>query len=481
MRLQGDSCGIPSIGEHWPLTSRLWGEPSGRGNPHAAVSPIDGKCMQVVDLLDQAELQRLAAPARTPAVLGNLDLGALCSRLACALMALRSPLQEALQLETGFVTSDCAELIEVALAYVQGIPASLNSTPLTAPFTAGYWDGQAERKISIVAPSFGTIAAILPQNAFLLLALTCMLNGLAGGSRVILRAPLQSARSAAILAAALDMAELPRGLVSIAAARAREFLHAIYESPLPCLIHYMGASRTGAEVLRDGLLNGKFVLVDGDGNVWVYVDGNADVGVAERILTSGSLRYNGQTCTSVNGAYIHPDIYPALRARLLQRWSTLRAGDPRWEDPDVGPLFDEQQAEHCEERLRASGGKVLVGCRRVRALLSPTLVESPNPDSDLVREGIFGCGLWIAPGSREQFASAWPGNRYPLCAAVLSPDQDPSWLEDLPAVARLVLNGDPSVEHVFEPWGAYAGSGVNPVSPWAAKYRRMVQLDSRST
>ena len=57
--------------------------------------------------------------------------------------------------------------------------------------------------------------------------------------------------------------------------------------------------------------------------------------------------------------------------------------------------------------------------------LLPTLVEHPALDSDLVRDGVFGCSLWITSGDREQFMTWWPSNRYPLCAGVLSPSADP--------------------------------------------------------
>jgi hypothetical protein len=39
------------------------------------------------------------------------------------------------------------------------------------------------------------------------------------------------------------------------------------------------------------------------------------------------------------------------------------------------------------------------------------------------------------------------------------------------------MNGDPSIEAVFEPWGGYPASGINPVSVWMEKYTRVVALD----
>jgi acyl-CoA reductase-like NAD-dependent aldehyde dehydrogenase len=196
---------------------------------------------------------------------------------------------------------------------------------------------------------------------------------------------------------------------------------------------------------------------------------DADPEGAARILTDGALRYNGQTCTSINGAIVHPARYGAVRERLRGRWAGICAG----------PLFDEAQARACAQRIAQSGGSLVCGGRRAGNHLEATLVESPCPDSALVREGVFGPCLWIAPGDADEFAARWErSNRYPLCAAVLSASADPAaWAARLPNLARLTLNGDMSIEHIFEPWGGYGGSGTNPVASWEEKYQRVVQLD----
>jgi len=35
------------------------------------------------------------------------------------------------------------------------------------------------------------------------------------------------------------------------------------------------------------------------------------------------------------------------------------------------------------------------------------------------------------------------------------------------------------VESMFEPWGGYPPSGLNPVSNWIEKYRQTYQIDGR--
>jgi hypothetical protein len=42
------------------------------------------------------------------------------------------------------------------------------------------------------------------------------------------------------------------------------------------------------------------------------------------------------------------------------------------------------------------------------------------------------------------------------------------------------VNSDPTIEHIFEPWGGYPESGLNPVGTWKEKYQRVVAIDEPS-
>lgn len=468
-------------GVSWDASSWIWGESAGSGDWIELRSVLDATLVQRVRLLDPQELERLLqTPPAAP--LTHDALRDFAARLDLALTALAPQLLETIQHETGFVARDCAELVEGSLDYLRAFPQLLAdidaASAQPAPQVYQLPDA-SQRQIRLIRSAWGSVAVILPQNAFLLIALTTMLNALATGNRVILRAPQQSARSAALLTAALQAAEAPAGSVSVVLARAREFIDGVCRAPQPGLIHYMGSSQHAPQLVADAFRWGKTALIDGSGNGWIWVDADVDADQAAELLTAGALRYNGQTCTSINGALIHPALYPALRERLTQRWSRLRVGNPATADVDVGPLFDEAQAAWCEQQLKSGGGRVLCGGERRANLLQPTLIDAPALDSSLVREGLFGSGMWIAPGDRDAFTALWPHNRYPLCAAALSTDPDPAWwAARLPNAARLLFNGDPSIEYIFEPWGGYPASSLNRVSLWSEKYQRVTSIDA---
>jgi acyl-CoA reductase-like NAD-dependent aldehyde dehydrogenase len=472
--------GICSVGTSWNRSSLIWGQPGGNGEQVEVISPADGSLLQRVSLLSSDEVTQLIAPT-TPSVesaLSEETLRTFTARLHAELSAMRPLLMEAMQMETAFLLEDCEELVQASLHYITQFWCQVESGEQPFKSPQCYRQGAQSRQISLTHSAWGTVAVILPQNAFLLLAVTCLLNALAAGNRVILRAPLQSARSAALLSRAIQMAQPPANTVSVILAQAKEFLASLYRSPLPCLVHYMGSSRHVPHIMADAFRHGKAALFDGEGNGWVWVGADACPETTAHLLTAGALRYNGQTCTSVNGALIHPALYSAVKKLLVTSWETLRAGSPFTEGVQVGPLFDAEQAAWCEQRLTESDGTVLCGQRREGNLLTPTLIECPSPQSSLVTEGIFGPAMWIAPAEAETFVGHWQANRYPLCAGILSPTADPLWWQTrLSNLSRLVLNGDISQEFLFEPWGGYPGSGMNPVGTWKDKYRRVLQVD----
>ncbi|RYX81923.1 aldehyde dehydrogenase family protein [bacterium] len=460
------------------VTSWIWGERAGNGSATAPLSPVDGLPLGHTQHIDEEEMEALLAPLGQTLSISEEEVRAFATRLHAELRNVAAPIFEALRRETGFVARDCAEVRDGIVLYARdfwevGFMEAASHQPQSYRFE------DADRDIRQVSVPWGTIVVVLPSSATLLLAVTCLLNALATGNRVILRFPAASPLSASLLCEAVELAQPPKNSVSIVMAPAKTLLSNVHENAAHVLIHYLGSSRHAPALVVKGFENGKSVIADGEGNTWIWVSAKADVDKVIETLTQGALRYNGQTCTSVNGALIHPTIYNVVREALIKRWNALQSGKEA--NADVGPLGDEGQAEWCQERVETSGGQIVCGGKRDGSFLAPTLVEAPREDSDLVTQGLFGPALWIAQGDENKFMRLWATNHFPLCAGILEPEADAqSWATRLGNVARLVLNGDPSVEWTFEPWGGYPASGNNPVSTWADKYRRVVAVDANS-
>ena len=454
---------FPTVGSEWSNPSVIWGRTAGEGERLTVVSPL-GQVVQHANQMSDREICELFdTSSKEVRPTTQTQRQAL---LAC-LERYRPLLLEALRLETGFTPVDCGEVLD-------GLRSLLERFSPGGSEPSGYQTDS--RRISIRAVPSGTVVAILPQNAFLSLGLTVLLSGLAAGNRVILRSPAGSARSAGVLAELLNQAGLDSDSWSIALADAGKFIDRFLESRTPMLLHYFGSSGRASGLLSACFEASKPCLVDGEGNTYVYVHHDQDPERAAVQIWKGAIRYNGQSCTSINGVVAHPMIEPTLRLHLKTAAQSTSFGTD--DSAQVGPVFKASQAEAAESSAQASQGIIARTGQRSGNLVPPCLVMDPDADSDLVRHGAFAPLVWIRAGDYSEFERLWARNRYPLCAGVLANDSTILGAAvDLRGASRVVLNGDPSLEDAMEPWGAYPPCGSNPVSNWIPKYLRTVQVD----
>jgi len=454
---------VPQIGSYWEKPSLVWGKESGSGEVMQSASPL-GTTIQEFRALSEADLAELFAP-QPP--FEPFDIVGPCQRLAEMLDADRTVDLESMRLVNGFNREDCREMLDGAIQLLREFDPAHSPLAKSVPF--------GDRRLDLHRVPWGAVAVVLPQNAFLILGLTCLLAGLSTGNRVILRAPTVAGRSAGLLARLLVEAGFDPRAFSVVACDARQFLAALLKSPTRPLLHFLGSSRRAGGLFTQTFDAGCPCIIDGDGNVWVYVDADYDPNLAAEQLWQGAIRYSGQTCTSVNGVVVHPAIDSAFRARLRDLVATSKASR---DGEGIGPLFTVEQAAYFEEAIRDSGGRMGRNGNLSENLMPGTLIEDPDWNSAIVREGLFAPALWVRTGDYEEFKKRWPTNKFPLGAGIMSGTVSAqAAAADLAGVARVVMNGDPSIEHVLEPWGGYPSSGLNPVGPWVDKYTRVVQID----
>jgi acyl-CoA reductase-like NAD-dependent aldehyde dehydrogenase len=244
------------------------------------------------------------------------------------------------------------------------------------------------------------------------------------------------------------------------------------------VIHYIGSNRHAAAVLNQTFLAGKLCLLDGQGNGLLYVDETHPFESSVRLITDAATRFNGETCTSVNGVLVEESLYPRLRGALAASFDSLVLGDPFAPGTHVGPLFSEHQAQFLRQLLSGGDTRVVAGGTTSGAYFRPTVVEGIRPDGPVVREGLFGPAVWIQPVRWSDIPRWIRSNWFPLSDTVLSARRDViREFAGITRAPRVCVNADPSVESMFEPWGGYPPGSLNPVSPWVQKYRQSYQLD----
>lgn len=367
--------------------------------------------------------------------------------------------------ETGYILRDCEDLVNGSIELISFFDKHIKevSDLSSSEIVNSFFDHPIPCKISLRSKPFGVVAAMTPQNAPLILELTVILNALAAGNSIILRPSGQCLGTATLLVNALSKT-LPHDVlkkIRIISASATDFLEVSYHKAN--LIHYIGSSKYGSKILIDAISNNVPVLVDGDGSSMVIIDKSVDIGKAVKACFEGIIRCNGELCSSVRTILVEGSKYKDFCKMLCKELEKAK----------VGPLFNEAQVE----RIREVGKQyqVLYGHKDI----IPALFKLKITDLDFLKAGIFGPVAGVVSYEGEEWKDWVKGNQYPLNDVVFSTQK--KFIEEVKIVSRaprIVINHDPSVESVFEPWGAFLPSGLNSVSFWVDKYRKIIQLDT---
>jgi len=446
---------------------------------HELISPVTGEVIRHVRLASHDEI--LASARRLMAVPIETqpeDLFAFYRRLERELTSRRDELIRTTIAETGFILRDAEETVDAAIDFLASFETFVGRHAAPDLVFRHSYSSATRRSMRLTSRPYRMIAALVPQNASLSLGITILAAALHAGTRVLLRPSLQTASTGALLAEAVAQSDPPEGRLDVVNSLAATFLEAACASEHVEVVHYIGSNRHAAAVLHQTFEAGKLCLLDGQGNGMLYLDETYPLETATRLITEAATRFNGETCTSVNGVLVEESLYPRLRHALVDSFASLALGDPFREGTRVGPLFSAGQAGSLRALLTSDGARLLSGGEVAGAYIQPAVAEGVHPGHAMVREGLYGPCVWIQPVRWSDVPRWLKSNRFPLSDAVLSARPDVvRGFARLSRAPRICVNADPSIESMFEPWGGYPPGSLNPVSPWIQKYRQSYQLD----
>ncbi|MDX1452158.1 MAG: aldehyde dehydrogenase family protein [Oleiphilaceae bacterium] len=453
---------------------------SEEGDGHLVRSVIDGSVIATVPLLDTRSLH-VAMDALHGEVPTQSETLAFLDRLKCKVQKDLKNLSSLHQEESGFIHADNEEVILGLIDFLDSFPRYAEACEVVQRNDLPHvFSERCSRHMRIVHRAAQCVAIMVPQNASLGLAVLAMACALFSGARVVVRPSQQCGATGAWLAEMVALCAPPVGCIAVVNCKAADFLDVCMARPEIEMIHYIGSDRFALEILRQAHLHGKHALIDGEGNGILLVADDFDIADAASLITKAATRYNGQTCTSVNGVLVTPARQVKLLEAMAAQMKQLEPGDPREVSTQLGPLFSAQQATVMLERAKASNSaRIVCGGETDKSYMQATLVADPAPDDVMVHQGFFGPVCWMAAAPVKQWSDWLQRNRFALSDTLLSHDDGlREWMIRHSRAGRLCFNEDPSIESMFEPWGGYAPAAHNPVSQWLNKYQFAVQVDA---
>src|SRR3954447_15035502 len=242
----------------------------------------------------------------------------------------------------------------------------------------------------------GVVGLITPWNFPAAIPAWKMAPALVYGNTVVLKPAQEAPLTCLHLAAALDEAGLPAGVLNVVIGRGSEVGTPLVVHPTVQAISFTGSVTVGRQVRDEATALGKRVQLELGGQNPLIVTADADLGRAVEAAYAGAFWSAGQKCTATRRIYVETPVYDEFRQRLLGRIASGKVGDPTDPETEVGPLVNEQQLNDVLEAIdqgKREGGHVLAGGERVDEesyLVAPTLFEGVADDAMLSREEVFG-------------------------------------------------------------------------------------------
>jgi phenylacetaldehyde dehydrogenase len=313
----------------------------------------------------------------------------------------------------------------------------------------------------------GVVAAILPWNAPLMLAMWKLAPILATGCTAVLKpseiTPLATLR----LAELCQEIGLPDGVLNVVTGDGGDVGHALVTHPGVSKITFTGSVTTGRAIGRAAGENLKRVTLELGGKSPVLLLNDADLSQAIPAIAMGIYANSGQTCVAGSRLYVEREIYGEVVARLAAHAEGLRLGPGLQADTDLGPVASAAHRDRIVAYIDAavqSGGQAIAGGTAVDGagfFVRPTVLTGLPQTAPAVQEEIFGPVVTVIPfeGS-EQAVRLANDTTYGLSSYI--------WGRDLGRVLGLVpriVAGNVFVNtapfpHPAIPFGGVRESGV---------------------
>jgi len=313
----------------------------------------------------------------------------------------------------------------------------------------------------------GPVGIITPWNTPFMLSTWKIAPALAAGCTVVHKPAEFSPLTARILAEIAHEAGLPAGVWNLVNGMGEDAGRALTEHPAIKAIAFVGESRTGSMIMKQGADTLKRVHFElgGKNPVVVFADANLERAMDAAVFMIYSL--NGERCTSSSRLLIEDSIADEFLAKLAARVNKIHVGHPLDPATEVGPLIHPVHLEKvCGyfDIARADGAKIAAGGTRVGehgCFVRPTLFTDAKADMRIAQEEIFGPVLTAIRFKDEAEALAIAnGTQYGLTGYV--------WTNDLPRALRftdaleagMIWVNSENVRHLPTPFGGTKASGI---------------------
>jgi glyceraldehyde-3-phosphate dehydrogenase (NADP+) len=243
----------------------------------------------------------------------------------------------------------------------------------------------------------GIVAGIAPFNFPLNLAVHKIAPAIAAGCPIILKPSSTTPLTTLMLAQIIDKTALPKGAVSILPMN-RETGNKLVTDERISLLSFTGSPKVGWKMKREA--GNKKVVLELGGNAGVIVSHGADLDAAVVKCVAGGFSYAGQVCIHTQRIYVLNDLFGSFTEKFVEKVSQLKPGNPLDPATDMAVMIDEANATRVENWINEAvkgGAKILIGGKREKSFMHPTVITGSKEDMQVCAAEVFGPVVVIEP------------------------------------------------------------------------------------
>ncbi|RVB31024.1 aldehyde dehydrogenase family protein, partial [Mesorhizobium sp. M7A.F.Ca.CA.001.07.2.1] len=185
----------------------------------------------------------------------------------------------------------------------------------------------------------GPVGIITPWNTPFMLSTWKIAPALAAGCTVVHKPAEFSPLTARLLVEIAEEAGLPKGVWNLVNGLGEDAGKALTEHPDIKAIGFVGESRTGSMIMKQGADTLKRVHFELGGKNPVIVFADADLERAADAAVFMIYSLNGERCTSSSRLLVEASIYESFTAKIAERAKRIVVGHPLDPKTVVGPLI----------------------------------------------------------------------------------------------------------------------------------------------
>jgi len=369
------------------------------GKTFESINPSDGKPWAVVPEADEVDVDTAVKAAHRAFTEGPwstmtaTERGKLLRRLGDVLAEHSESLGHCETVDTGKLFKETrwqARYISDYFYYYAGLADKVSgeTLPIDKP---NMWT------MTIREP-LGVVAAVVPWNSQLFLVAVKIGPALAAGNTVVLKASEHASAPMLEFAKVFEEAGFPPGVFNVISGLGEPCGRALTSHPLVDRISFTGGPETARHVVRNSAENFAQVSLELGGKSPVVIFDDADLESATNGVLLSIFSASGQSCVAGSRLLLHESIHDEVLARVAEKASKIRIGDPLDENSQMGPLATRAQLDNIDSTVadaKANGATLIHGGQQPAGMgdgwyYEPTVVACPDQQIGIVQRELFG-------------------------------------------------------------------------------------------